>query len=186
MTEPTCTIDVSKFRVQLFNEENYYIWSNQLELILRGEELWIVVTRDETAPSTKATVGQSTGRTERETAPNATTTAPSVTSTELIKFQQRKYTALKTVLLKIEDSSLSYVIADRELKMVWNKLNAMHKSTSAAIVDAYLSKYQELSKEASETVMEYINSLRDLEKQACRNCKDLSRKKKSVVHYCVD
>lgn len=39
----------------------------------------------------------------------------------------------------------------------------MYKSTSEANVDAYLSKYQSINTETSETVMSYASKLRELE-----------------------
>lgn len=149
MTESPSIIDASKIRVQLLNKENYYIWSNKLELILRGKGLWEIVNGTELAPATESTSESST-------------TTATVNSK---KFQQRKGRALTTILFNVEDFCLSHVTGDREPKVFWDKLKSMYKSTSEANVDTYLSRDQAINMEPSESVMAYVSKLPELENE---------------------
>lgn len=102
-------IDYSKLRVPLLKEENYYIWSKKIELILRGKALSEIVTGEENSPSTTDSTSES-GK-------HSTSTA---VSTVAQKYQQRKDTALMKILLTIEDTCLSHVIGDLEPNVVWD------------------------------------------------------------------
>lgn len=171
MSESSSIIDASKVRVQLLNVENDYIWSNKLELILRGKSLLEIVTGDEKPPFTDS-VSETTASEQGE--PVASTTDPTVAK----KYQQRKDTALTTFLLTNEDTCFSDVIGDREPKEVWDKLKAMYISSSEANVDAYLSRYQSIYMETSETIMSYVSKLRELENKLAEIGNPVSEKEK--------
>lgn len=76
---------------------------------------------------------------------------------------QRVKKQLTKIFLTNEDTCLSHVIGDRESKNVLNKLKCMYKSASEATVDSYLSRHQSINMDISETVMSYVNNLRELE-----------------------
>lgn len=104
MTETSSIIDASKYRVQLLNEENYYICSNKLELILRGKGLWRILTGEETWQLEATSVEVLNEESPEQTTLNTTRTVPSESFIEVRKFERRKDTALTTILLTIEDT----------------------------------------------------------------------------------
>lgn len=72
------------------------MWSNKLELILRGKGLWAIVDDTET---------------DREDASEA----------EKTKFRQRMDSATTTIMLTIEDNFLSSVITERDPGIIWSR-----------------------------------------------------------------
>ena len=70
-------VDVNKYQVEPLNPGNYYIWSRNIELLLRSKGLWTIVTGEEEKPARD--------------------------SKDLRSYRQRKDQALTTILMAIED-----------------------------------------------------------------------------------
>ena len=146
-------VDTSRYHIKALTAENYYMWSNKMEIVLRGKGLWGIVNGNETLPAAASAEVQS-------------------------KFEQRCDVAVTNLLLSIDDSCLSAVISLRDPKEIWHTLKDMFKSTAEASIDAYLSQYQNMKMRTSEKVMQYVNRLRELENKLIEIGHTLSDKDK--------
>lgn len=131
-------VDASRYHIKALTAENYYIWSNKMEIVLRGKGLWEIVTG-----------------TEHQQAQDDADAKK--------KFEQRQDIAVTNLFLTIEDTCLSSVISLRNPKDIWDTLKEMFKSTSEASIDSYLVQYQQLSMRSTEKIMAYVNRLREIE-----------------------
>ena len=131
-------VDTSRYHIQPLSSENYYMWSNKVEIVLRGKGLWNIVTGEELPP----------------TSDNADA---------LQKYMRRRDVAVTNLLLSIEDSCSATVINLRDPAEIWDRLKQMFKSTSEARIDAYLEQYQNVRMAPSEKIMTYVNRLNELE-----------------------
>ena len=128
--------DLSKVQVEKLNTSNYYVWSNIIEVYLRGRGLWAYV--------------------------DGTTVAPAA-GTALADFNRKCDQANSIILLSIQKECLAPVISMREPDKVWTTLKNMFESSSQANVDGLLVTYQEITMHTEETVMQYVNRLVEME-----------------------
>ena len=93
MTDSTYTVGTSLHGTERLKPNHYYLWAEKMELVLRGKDLWSVVSSEGLPP-------------------------PDERPGELNKFQRRNGTALSDVLLSIEEASSAAVIHLRDPKPV--------------------------------------------------------------------
>lgn len=131
--------DSTKLSVEKLNVTNYYIWSNKLELVVRGRGLWGFTNGTEQIP------GEPQG------------------ADALKKYLLRKDQAISLILLPIEDQCIAPVIGLRDPKEIWDCLKSMHEKSSEASIDAYLVQYQGLKMKPTEKVLQFVNLMIELE-----------------------
>ena len=112
------------------------MWSNKIEVVLRGKGLWTLVDGSEN-----------------------TQTAAS----ELAKYLQRKDQAITILLISIDNGCLAPVIEKRDPKDIWDSLEKTFKTSSEVSVDAFISEYQSLRMNESEKIVQYVNRLTECE-----------------------
>ena len=129
--------DLSKFRVDKLNTTNYFLWSNMIEVYLRGRGLWGYV--------------------------DGTTVAPAAGADDRAAHEQKCDQAISIILLSIQQECLAPVISMRNPQMIWTTLKDMFESSSQANFDALLVQYQQLTMHESENVMQYVNRVVEME-----------------------
>lgn len=84
--------DFARVRIQPLTADNYYVWSNDIEVLLRGKGLW--------------------------THAEGTAVAPTTDNDEKAKFQQKKDMCLAYLLTTIDQSCKYAVMKERDPKKV--------------------------------------------------------------------
>lgn len=128
--------DAPRVTLQKLSATNYHLWSNKMEVLLRGRGLWRFVDGAQRAP---------------------------VPHEEAHVTMQKKDQAISLLLMSIADECIAPVICMRDPKDIWDTLSEMYKATSAASVDSFVVQYQSLRMQPSEKVMQYVNRMKELE-----------------------
>ena len=131
--------ETSRYQVKPLSTENYFLWSNKMEVLLRGKGLWEIVIGDEMEPRGD--------------------------DAALKKFRIRRDRATTCLLMSIEERCLPSVISLRDPRTNWLRLEETYQKISQASIDAYLLQYQELRMANGEKIMEFVNRLQDIEKK---------------------
>lgn len=141
--------DHFKFRVTPLTAENYFAWSNDIEVVLRGKGLWKYVKPDvDCRAAPVRAVGQ-----ESET----TSDAERETQNEVD--EQKQDMALAYLLTSIDSTCKAMVRKMRCPREVWNTLREMFQSVSEAALDSKLSQLQSISLKRGEKIVEYSNKI---------------------------
>lgn len=111
--------------------ENYYLWSIEIEVLLRGKGVWIHVD------------------------PNCSTVASQTDETDL----QRSNLALAYILMSIDRSCKSSVMKLRNPREVCNTLKRTYQSVAEAAIDAKILKLQNIQMSSKESIVAYTNRL---------------------------
>ena len=147
-------VDSSRYHIKPLSEENYFMWSNKMEIVLRGKGLWGIVTGDEAPPSAEANADA------------------------VDKYNRRRNVAVTNLLLTIEDSVSAAVISLRNPKEIWDILQKTNQQVSEASIDAYLAQYQNVRMAPDEKVMTYVNRLKHLENKLAEVGHNISKTEK--------
>ena len=121
-----------RFRIDPLNAENYFSWSNDVEILLRGKGLWPYVMNTVQVPTDEK---------------------------QLTAFRQKQDQALAYIFSVIDASCKYSVMTLRDPAEVWNTLKSTFQKVSEASVDAKLTRLQNLQMNADEKVVEYANRL---------------------------
>lgn len=111
--------DPFKMRVKPLTANNYFVWSNEMEIILRGKGLWEFVSESAEASDEEGV--------DLEVGPN-----------------RKRNIAHAYTLMSIDDSCKASVLVMRDPVAVWKKLKDTYQAVSEASIDAKLSKLQHL------------------------------------------
>ena len=131
--------DFGRIQIQPLTAENYYVWSNDIEVFLRGKGLWS----------------------------HAVGTARSPTDpTQVEKYERGKDMCLAYLLMTIEQSCKFAVIGLRDPKEVWDNLKETYQKVSESLIDSKLTQLQEISMETSESVVQYSNRIERLSNES--------------------
>ena len=130
------TVYTSRYRLTPLNANNYFLWSHELEFVLRAKELWQIVTGEEQIPSD---------------------------TTDRAKFERKSDLALTNIILSIEDSVSAAVITIRDPKKMWDILKEMNATVSEARIDVSMQQFQNAQMLQEETISLFVNRLQDLE-----------------------
>ena len=124
--------DPFRMRVQSLNAHNYYVWSNEMEILLRGKGLWQFVCE-----------------------PDASDDGSNENS-------RKRDLALAYLMMSIDASCKGSVMTLRNPFEVWQKLKASYQAVSEAAIDAKLTKLQQMRMDPEEPVMKYTNKIENL------------------------
>lgn len=136
-------LPTNRFQVDLLTADNYFIWSNDLEILLRGKGLWGYVNGDITDP---IDLSNNEGG----------------VSADRAKFKQKMDLALANIFMTINASCKASVITLRDPKEVWDKLKEMYQTVSETAIDAKLMKFQQMEMTKGETVIEFANRIESI------------------------
>ena len=112
------TVDKNDFgciQIEHLNADNYYIWSNDIEVFLRGKRLWKYAEGSISTPTESA---------------------------ELAQFEREGDMCLAYLLMTIEQSCKFAVIRMRSPSDVWKTLHATYQTVSESLIDAKLTQLQ--------------------------------------------
>lgn len=130
--------DPFKFRVNPLTANNYFAWSNDMEIVLRGKGLWKYVDD----------VDLENGQNEDEE-------EVQLSETE----ETKRDLALAYLVTSIDTSCKSMVRTMRCPRTVWRSLRNMFQSASQAAIDAKLTQLQSISLNNGENIVEYSSRL---------------------------
>lgn len=85
--------DTSKFKIDVLRNDNYFMWSRKMKLILRAKGVWNIVNGVETTPEESST-------------------------SEMSRFERKHDIALTNLVLSIDDSCVGSVIEMIDAKEV--------------------------------------------------------------------
>lgn len=131
--------EADRVRVPLLNGTNYFIWSKKIELVLTVKGLWKYVDGSTDGTSSGAGIDDDDN-----------------------DGNSKEAQALAFILLSIEDSFLSPVIAEKDPVKVWKILSNLHSTSSEAQIEALQTKMYEMKMEHKEGVQVYANRIMDL------------------------
>ena len=121
-----------RVRVAPLNSGNYFMWSNDLEIYLRGKGLWTYV-------------GSETSSDVRDS-----------------ESPQKRDVALAYIMMSITPSCKAAVMMCREPREVWRKLKKLYQSVSEASIDANRTRLHELKMREKDSIIEYSNKIQNL------------------------
>lgn len=136
--EDDTQLSSDKFRVEPLTAHNYFMWSNDMEILLRGKGLWGYVSGDELEPTDRS---------------------------ELQKYRRKNDLALAHIFMTINASCKSSVVTLRNPKVVWDRLATTYQKVSEATIDAMLTRFQTMSMERTESVVNFTNRIDDIVNQ---------------------
>lgn len=126
--------DPSRIRVQPLNAHNYFIWSNEIEILLRGKGLWEFVSTESNQEVDEEQAGSS----------------------------RKRDLALAYLLMSIDASCKATVMTMRDPRLIWGKLKKSYQAVSEAAIDAKLTKLQGVRMTQNEPVIQYSNKIENL------------------------
>lgn len=140
--------EFSRFRISPLKTDNYYSWSNDLEVVLRGKGLWKFVETPYTECSaTPETIDENSSGNES----NAVET-----------MIQKRDLALAYIVTSIDPTCKAVVRKVRCPAKAWKLLRTMFQAVSEASIDAKLSALQSIRLDKGEKVVGYSNRILDL------------------------
>ena len=128
-------LDSSFFRIDRLGPQNYYLWSNEMEIMLRGKGIWKHVEGSAVTPTDEA---------------------------KLATHERNQVLALANIMMSINPARKASVLRLGHPKEVWKTLKVTYQMVSEASIDAKLSALQEIGMATSESILEYSNRIKTL------------------------
>lgn len=142
---------ISLFKLDASRSDNYFLRCPIMQLILRAEGVWRIVTGDVTALNEDVAEGIKTD------------------------FEKRCDVALTIFLPSVDDSCVESVLDTDNPSEVWARLQELYQTFSRARVDALVEQHQGIRTDPAESVMSSVNRLSVLETQLASIGHEVSR-----------
>lgn len=123
-------LDISKFPVSPLTSENYFTWSNEMEIILREKRLWKHVDDDEKLQ---------------------------ISGTETKADEQKRDLALAYIHTSVDNTCEAIIRRMRCPRAAWKELKKTFQSVAEVAINAKLSQLQAVSLKKGENIVEYLS-----------------------------